>query len=127
MFLTDFNGTMSRSRKGTFTCFVHYFYKLFRKIFFNIVIFYTQVIQHFTFHHQICKLFSITSTTSYKKVTKWLHTNKLTSNTGKSNFMVFKRKKFPIDYSLNIYLDIAIINRKEKAKFLGVFVSESMS
>ena len=48
-------------------------------------------------------------------------------NTGKSNYNVFKRKKNPVEDSLNIYLDKEIINRKEAAKFLGVFVNESLS
>ena len=61
-----------------------------------------------------------------QKVTKWLHTNKLTVNNDKSNYVVFIRKKNPIEESLEIYLHDIIINLKETAKFLGVYINESL-
>ena len=76
-----------------------------------------------SFSSQNLPSFSETVNSELQKVAKWLHTNKLTVNTGISNYIVFEIKKNPIEDSLNIYLDNVFISRKETAKFSGVFVN----
>ena len=62
-----------------------------------------------------------------QKVTKWLHTDKLTVHTRRSNNFVFRRKKNPVEGSSNIYLDYVNFNRRETAKYLDVYINESLS
>ena len=53
--------------------------------------------------------------------------NKSTPSTGKLSIFVFRRMKIPIKESLNVHSDNVYNNRKDTAKFLGEYKTESLS
>src|SRR6218665_2450039 len=60
------------------------------------------------------------------KLSMWFQVNKLSLNITKSNYMIFKSKKFHnLDFSnLNLLIDNTQLARVSKVKFLGVIIDE---
>ena len=63
-----------------------------------------------------------------QKISTWFHTNKLSLNTKKSNFIIFtpKGKKYNINSAL-IQVDGNKIKHVKFTKFLGIFIDEHLS
>src|SRR6218665_1161333 len=63
------------------------------------------------------------------KLSMWFQVNKLSLNITKSNYMIFKSKKFHnLDFSnLNLLIDNTQLARVSKVKFLGVIIDEHLT
>ena len=62
------------------------------------------------------------------KYMQWMKVNKLMVNVGKTNWMIFKRKRktLPTDIP-NLLLNGEIVHRVNKAKFLGVLLDDNLT
>ena len=65
---------------------------------------------------------------SCKKITTWFHTNKLSLNIKKSNFIIFlpKGKKYNTD-NVKININWNEIKQVNFTKFLGIYINEHLS
>ena len=63
--------------------------------------------------------------TSLDNITKWLKTNKLMINVKNLNLIVFKvGNSQSADETINIYIENQILEPKDKAKYLRVYIGK---
>ena len=75
----------------------------------------------------INKLISIMNEELHK-ILKWLNINRLSLHINKTHFMVFKSQKSNVNYLYDaLYINNMIINKVEKAKFLGVIIDAKLN
>jgi len=68
-----------------------------------------------------------TLNTELTNVQNWLHANKRSLNTEKSNFVIFHPPQKKIPFQLNLYLNNNILNQVTSVKYLGVFFDENLN
>ena len=61
-----------------------------------------------------------------KKVVEWLHSNKLSLNVKKTNYMIFTMKK-KFNLTEKIYINNTVVERVNVTKFLGVNIDSKLS
>ena len=62
------------------------------------------------------------------QLSKWFKANKLTINSAKTNFLIFRsRQNRTTNLPVQINFDNACINRSESAKYLGVILDENLT
>ena len=62
------------------------------------------------------------------KISQWFKLNKLYLNIKKTNYIVFRNKNYPtINTNLVLKIDDIVIDKVEKAKFLGVLINSSLT
>ena len=63
------------------------------------------------------------------KITEWLRANKLSLNTGKTKYMLFRYSQTPLRTipKLDLKMDGKIIEKVDNFNFLGITISETMS
>jgi hypothetical protein len=62
-----------------------------------------------------------------KKIIQWMRANKLSVNTDKTNYMIFKSKKTKLTVFPDLQLNSNSISRVLSTKFLGVILDESLT
>jgi hypothetical protein len=65
--------------------------------------------------------------TELQKLTTWLHSNKLSINIGKTQYMVFRTRNKRIDFDVNVTISGQTIKRVQSTRFLGVILNEYLS
>jgi len=68
-----------------------------------------------------------TLNTELTNVQNWLHANKHSLNTEKSNFVIFHPPQKKIPFQLNLYLNNNILNQVTSVKYLGVFLDQNLN
>ena len=61
-----------------------------------------------------------------KHISQWLKANKLTLNSGKTNYMVFHRSRRKSYNNIKLYVDDAIIKEVSTIKYLGVIFDNKL-
>ena len=60
------------------------------------------------------------------RVTNWLHVNKLSINTTKTKYIIFKSSNKKCDTEINIQLNHNTIQQVTHVKFLGVIIDQNL-
>ena len=61
------------------------------------------------------------------KVSHWLIANKLSLNVKKSNAILFRTQNASVSAKMNLKLNDAPIEEKQKAKYLGVIIDQKLA
>ena len=61
------------------------------------------------------------------KVSHWLIANKLSLNVKKSNAILFRTQNASVSAKMNLKLNDAPIEEKQKAKYLGVIINQKLA
>ena len=65
--------------------------------------------------------------TELKLVSKWLRLNKLSLNSAKTEFILFRSPRRPVDFNMVIKLDGKKLKPVKFVKYLGIFIDEHLS
>ena len=57
----------------------------------------------------------------------WMKCNKLSINTKKTNYIIFKHKQKKIHRNTHLYFDDQLLERADTTKFLGVYIDENLN
>ena len=57
----------------------------------------------------------------------WMKCNKLSINTKKTNYIIFKHKQKKIHRNTHLYFDDQLLERADETKFLGVYIDENLN
>ena len=95
-------------------------------------------IKHCKFHHfaddtnlliinkslkQLKKLLNI----DLKNLTKWLNANKILLNVSKTELIIFKPKRKPLDFSMKIKLNGKILYLTDSVRYLGIKIDSKLN
>ena len=62
-----------------------------------------------------------------EKINIWMKTNKISVNTSKTNYIIFRPKQKSISMNLPILFDTKPLKTVNVVKFLGIFMNENIS
>ena len=65
--------------------------------------------------------------TELKKLSQWLHVNRLALNVSKTNFVIFRSTKKIVDHNVVLIMNRKAIEQKDHVKYLGILIDQHLS
>ena len=62
-----------------------------------------------------------------KSLSLWLNLNRLALNVGKTNFVIFRSSKKPMNHNVTLILNRKAISQKDHVKYLGVLMDQHLT
>ena len=62
-----------------------------------------------------------------KSLSLWLNLNRLALNVGKTNFVIFRSSKMPMNHNVTLILNRKAISQKDHVKYLGVLMDQHLT
>ena len=80
----------------------------------------------FLTHSDLSYLISIMNA-ELENINAWMKINKLSVNTGKTNYIIFRPKQKSIMLNISVLFDSKPLKRVNVVKFLGLFIDENLT